>query len=163
MTKMRDLSEEQRNLNLTNMFRTLDEKVRAANDAFERNSKLLTASNAGGIISVVGYLGTVKPVLNYFIILTLSAFFIGLISNGTAMFKAVKRHAENRHHYWQWSYKAIGNAIEVEDFNKEINERQTLSDTGKAREHELENLSRDAFIIGVLLTIVGMIIKVASS
>ena len=96
--------------------------TRLAEEAFIRKSRLLTVTNAGGVVSIISYLGAVKPDLNYLILITLSSFFIGLLLNGFVIFKAEKRYVKSKNDYFEIRHKYMNfeSTMTLNDFENEL-------------------------------------------
>jgi len=156
--KWSDLTPEQQSINKKDMGKFLDGLNKIANKAFERKSKLLTASNAGGIIAVIGYL-QVSRELGGFIIITLGAFFIGLITNGCVMFMAEKRQAKRRDDFEASRDKLMADTLTFPEHQKELDDSYKLNLENMEDEDRLEDWSGYAFVFGVVIIIIGMLIK----
>jgi hypothetical protein len=124
-----------------------------ANDAFVRKSKLLTAANASGLISVVGYMGAKSPGFNYLIASILCVFFLGLLTNGWVLRMAEKRHAKRRNDFitLKGEFTEQGSTMTWGNFLNEDNISDGISIEDGKRESRLEDLSGILFIVGFLL------------
>ena len=129
---------------------------KAANEAFVRKSRLLTAINAGGIITVLSYVGTTKAALAGHILSSLELFLIGLISNGIALFLAEKRLMTMKSSAIQANNAFVKEGSEITYGEYEENTVEAYSSDIKL-ENWLELLSGVAFVLGVIVIVVGFL------
>jgi hypothetical protein len=156
--RWRDLDTEEKKYINSEVEREISNSRKLADDAFTRKSKFLTASNAGGVVTIVSYLGAFKPELDWFILSALILFLLGMTLNGVVMFLA--EHRYNSYLDGQLtltaSFARVESEMTVEEYNNQINELHKSVDI----ENLMEITSAICFLMAVVIIVSGMIIKI---
>jgi len=143
--------------------RELDRFRSLTSEASYRKSKLLTAGNAGGVITVVTYLGAVKQVVDIYIIGSLLIFLLGLVANGIAIFLTEKRY-EHKSIYFSDNrrlYTNVDSDMTIIDYNNNlIEDNENYNKNAVKNENRLELMSGVSFLLATVVITIGMFINI---
>ena len=153
--KWREINEATKNIIWNDANNELSHFRKLADEAFNRKSKLLTAGNAGGVITVITFIGTINIGLGCYVLFSILLFILGLVLNGFALFLAEKRF----NNFVDGLIKArdgfmkYNSEMTQDDYNNEIS---NINETPQL-ETILELLSGLAFLVGVVFVFIAAI------
>ncbi len=153
--RWREMDEETRNIILNDVNNEINHFRGIANEAFNRKSKLLTAGNAGGIITLITFIGTIEIGLGNYVLFSFLFFILGLIFNGIAIYLAESRFNNYLNGLLdaRTNFMKDNSDITDDDYNEEI---RNLEESTKC-ENNLELLSGFTFLIGVMLVFLAIL------
>jgi len=153
-----DMSQDDQKEAKSSMDNDINYQANVCNEAFSRKSKMLFAGNAGGAVMVVTYFGAITKSIDYFIVISLAMYFLGMVSNGVAVFLDEIRTEKSA-----LSYLHLSNLFLDEDSKMTVSKYQTRVSEGlnetialSKKEYMLEIFSGLLFVFASTIIIAGM-------
>ncbi len=147
--KWKEYSSEQRSNFYNDVGRKDDYFRNSANEASNRKTKFLTATNGGGVITLLSFVAASAITLRGCILIALLLFLIGLILNGLVIFMSENRLNKIYEGYINCinDFTNSDSELSINDFNQKV--RKVMNEKPTSVENNLEYLSGLSFILAI--------------